>query len=453
MANAMNIEGTLLFEQPFARVPYENYRKVFRATQRALEKELQHVQAAAADLARRADSPQSSSANLAAVEGMIAKVEGLKRKLADLHESAGKPTLAVLRARLTHLDLLPSPGTTPDPAALDRWADTRLERWLVDWALRTGKPRTAAALARERGIGHLVDIELFTDVHRVERALAGESCVEALAWCAENKNALKKMKSTLEFSLRLQEYIELARARRTSAAIAYSRRYLVQWQDTHLAEIKTASGLLAFKPGTRCGPYKRLYDPARWPALVASFRRAAYALHALPSEPLLHLALYAGLASLRLPACRVPANLLPAAEASTNMDIVTEVPPPQRASPSSTASSDSGEHDGGDPMDESEPAEVHQLHQIGNNDCPTCDPSLAVLAQEVPFSHHVNSTIVCAASGRIMDADNGPLCFPSGNVYCREILEEIALQNGGIVKDPRTGHTCAFGDLRKVFIS
>ena len=77
----MNVEGTLLFEQPFARVPYENYRKVFRATQRALEKELQQVQAAAADLARRSESPQSSSSNLAAVEGMIAKVEGLKRKV------------------------------------------------------------------------------------------------------------------------------------------------------------------------------------------------------------------------------------------------------------------------------------------------------------------------------------------------------------------------------------
>lgn len=138
----------------------------------------------------------------------------------------------------------------------EHWADTRLDRWLVDYALRTGKPRTAASLAADRHIEHLVDIELFTDVRRIEQALARGSCTEALAWCAENKSALRKIKSTLEFSLRLQEYIELARARRTTAAIAYSRKHLVPWQDTHLAEIRTASALLAFKEGTKCGPYR-----------------------------------------------------------------------------------------------------------------------------------------------------------------------------------------------------
>lgn len=75
----MNLEGTLLFEQPFARVPYENYRKVFRATQRALEKELGAVQSAAAELARRPQAVQSEA--LAAVDGMILRVEGLKRKV------------------------------------------------------------------------------------------------------------------------------------------------------------------------------------------------------------------------------------------------------------------------------------------------------------------------------------------------------------------------------------
>lgn len=37
-------------------------------------------------------------------------------------------------------------------ADFDRWADTRLDRWLTDWALRSGKERTARKLARTRGI-------------------------------------------------------------------------------------------------------------------------------------------------------------------------------------------------------------------------------------------------------------------------------------------------------------
>ena len=56
-----------------------------------------------------------------------------------------------------------------------------------------------------------------------------------------------------------------------------------------------------------------------------------------------------------------------------------------------------------------------------NRDCPVCDASFRELAKEVPFSHHVNSTIVCRLSGRIMDENNPPMCFPNGYVYSREV--------------------------------
>ena len=107
--------------------------------------------------------------------------------------------------------------------------------------------------------------------------------------------------------------------------------------------------------------------------MVRSFRLAIYNLNTLPTEPLLHLALYAGLVALKLPAC----------------------------------------YD----------------HATKNVDCPVCDGEsgpglsplgLGKLAEEVPFSHHANSTIVCRISGKIMDADNMPMAFPSGHVYSRE---------------------------------
>ncbi len=91
-----------------------------------------------------------------------------------------------------------------------------------------------------------------------------------------------------------------------------------------------------------------------------------YQLNTLSTEPLLHLALYAGLASLKLPAC----------------------------------------YD-------------HTQH---NPDCPVCDPEgLGRLAMEVPWSHHVNSTIVCRLSGKIMNEDNPPMAFPNGYVYSKEV--------------------------------
>lgn len=62
--------------------------------------------------------------------------------------------------------------------------------------------------------------------------------------------------STLEFELRLQEYIELGRTGKTADAMVYAKKHLVSWQETHLAQIMQASALLAFPPNTSCGPYK-----------------------------------------------------------------------------------------------------------------------------------------------------------------------------------------------------
>ncbi|KAJ7741429.1 CTLH/CRA C-terminal to lish motif domain-containing protein [Mycena maculata] len=407
MANKLNVDGILLFEQPFARVPYENYRKVFRTSQRNVERDLKAVQSAATDLAKQSSSGSvNSEAAIQSIDAMITNVENLKRKLSDLHDTAGKPTQDVIRERLQHLATIESIPMANDPE-FGRWADTRLDRWLVDWALRNGKEKTARMIAKEKHIETLVDIELFSDIKRIEDALERHSCTEAIAWCNENKTALRKMKSTLEFDLRLQEYIELSRACKYDEAMEYARKHLAPWKETHMDQIQQATVLLAVRPERAYGRYKRLYDFSRWTVLVQSFRTAIYSLNTLPTEPLLHLSLYAGLASLKLPACF--------------------------------------------------------LHATKNVDCPVCDGEagsgsqglgLGKLAEEVPLSHHANSTIVCYITGKIMDADNMPLAFPdTGYVYSREAMEEMSLKNGGMVTCPRSKATCKFSALRRVYIS
>lgn len=72
-------------------------------------------------------------------------------QLSDLHETAGKPTQDVLRERLQHLATVENLQSASSPE-FDRWADTRLDRWLVDWALRNGKARTARRIAKEKDI-------------------------------------------------------------------------------------------------------------------------------------------------------------------------------------------------------------------------------------------------------------------------------------------------------------
>jgi macrophage erythroblast attacher len=118
-----------------------------------------------------------------------------------------------MKDRLKHLSAVENMQTISDPD-FGRWADTRLDRWLVDWALRKGWEKTAKKIASEKGIEvrrpiygeayfvsidvvieqRLVDIDLYMEIRRIEDALSRHSCVEALTWCNENKAALRKIK-------------------------------------------------------------------------------------------------------------------------------------------------------------------------------------------------------------------------------------------------------------------
>jgi macrophage erythroblast attacher len=91
-------------------------------------------------------------------------------QLSDLHETVGKPTQDVMRERLHHLVAVESLQNTNQPE-FSRWADTRLDRWLVDWCLRTGKDNSAKSIAKAKGIEvrgdlHLAHIQLtlYTDI-------------------------------------------------------------------------------------------------------------------------------------------------------------------------------------------------------------------------------------------------------------------------------------------------
>ncbi len=66
-------------------MPYENYRKVFRTSQKNIEKELGALQSTANDLMKRARAGEGSPEEaLKAVEGMVKRTETLKRKVRPL---------------------------------------------------------------------------------------------------------------------------------------------------------------------------------------------------------------------------------------------------------------------------------------------------------------------------------------------------------------------------------
>jgi macrophage erythroblast attacher len=57
-----------------------------------------------------------------------------------------------------------------------------------------------------------VDLEVFLSAKKVIDGITSRSCARALAWCGENRSRLVRINSTLEFNLRVQEFIELVHA-------------------------------------------------------------------------------------------------------------------------------------------------------------------------------------------------------------------------------------------------
>lgn len=57
----------------------------------------------------------------------------------------------VIRERLQHLGSIEEFDSSSS-TEFARWADVRLDRWLVDWSLRNGKEKTARMIAEQKGI-------------------------------------------------------------------------------------------------------------------------------------------------------------------------------------------------------------------------------------------------------------------------------------------------------------
>jgi macrophage erythroblast attacher len=161
-------------------------------------------------------------------------------------------------------------------------------------------------------------------------------------------------------------------------------------------EIEQASALLAIGPSTQIPIYRALYDLERWSDIRALFRKEIFDLHSIPASPQLISSLKAGLSVLKTPSCTRPLD--------------------------------------------------------ANMNCPVCTPPYSAIAQDLPFSHHENSSIVCRITGEVMDENNPPLILPNGHVYSRLALERMAANLGGQVRCPRTGEAFPLESAKKVFI-
>ncbi|KAL4806011.1 CTLH/CRA C-terminal to lish motif domain-containing protein [Aspergillus unguis] len=396
----LNAENQLLLDQPLLRLPHELARKNLKSVQRLVERERDYVLPALKEAAKSSMSnTQTSDQALASLDAMISRMQGLKRKMETLqHEE--KKIHSQARKRIQHLDELYRIPSLAD-VKYDQWSRVRLDRLVVDQMLRSGYTESAQQLAREKGIEDLVDLGVFVECQRIAQSLRHGETKDALQWCNENKAALKKSQYNLEFELRLQQYIEMIRTRdgtKLGDAMLHARKYLAPYDETQSAEIRRAAGLLAFPPDTIAEPYKSMYASERWVYLSELFIRTHHELLSLPSRPLIHIALSAGLSALKTPACH-------SAYASSS------------SNPLSTTTSV----------------------------CPICSTELNELARNLPYANHTKSSV-----------ENDSIVLPNGRIYGLQRLldmsKKLSSVEAGKVKDPITGEIFDERDLKKVYI-
>jgi macrophage erythroblast attacher len=290
-------------EHPTLKVPYEILNKKFRTAQKTLDREASHVQQAAREIEDTISGGNVKARDITSfLGGMVEKLQVLKRKA---EESISEELAAsnVCKRRLEHLKERETLTTTGNisQGAVNQWRRKRLDRMLVEYFLRNGYYNAAITLAERSDIKDLTNIDIFLTSREVERSLSNHETTKCLLWCHDNKSKLRKLKSNMEFNLRIQEFVELIRTDRRMDAVKHARKHFPSFEDEHLATIQQAMALLAFPVNTEIGPYKALLDETRWDTLIEEFRQENYRLFQLASQSVFTVALQAGLSALKTP--------------------------------------------------------------------------------------------------------------------------------------------------------
>ncbi|KAE8628878.1 hypothetical protein XENTR_v10000269 [Xenopus tropicalis] len=407
-------------EYPTLKVPYETLNKRFRAAQKNIDRETSHVTMVVAELEKTLSSCSAVDSVVSLLDGVVEKLSVLKRKaVIQPHSHIPSPSTMeskvpesitpqwnkavesiqaedesakLCKRRIEHL----KEHSNDQVAAINMWKKKRMDRMMVEHLLRCGYYNTAVKLARQSGIEDLVNIEMFLTAKEVEESLERQETMTCLAWCHDNKSRLRKMKSCLEFSLRIQEFIELIRQNKRLDAVRHARKHFSQAEGSQLDEVRQVMGMLAFPSDTHISPYKDLLDPARWRMLIQQFRYDNYRLHQLGNNSVFTITLQAGLSAIKTPQCY--------------------------------------KEDG----------------TSKNPDCPVCSKSLNKLAQPLPMAHCANSRLVCKISGDVMNENNPPMMLPNGYVYGYNSL--LSIRQDDKVVCPRTKEVFNFSQAEKVYI-
>ncbi|KAM9967814.1 hypothetical protein ACTFIW_001901 [Dictyostelium discoideum] len=391
-SNDCSIIGEIQLERSLLKVPFECINKSFRISQKSIEKEMNNVITQITEINKKRLTISKDDA-INTVDKLLNRVQQLKRKMEDV-KLEEEQQIKKLKSRLSHLNIATNCQNQKDHREI--FNNTRINRILIDYFLREGYYDSAIEFSNQLKIKDFVDIEIFLSSKKVVEGLNKFDCTEALNWCNENKSKLKKINSTLEFNLRIQEFIELVRLGKMMQAIAYAKVHISPNSSTNMKEIQRVAATLVFKKDTTCDRYKKLFDSKKWSELICQFKNDNFQLHSLSTKSMLDISLQSGLSVLKTSSCGNESTF--------------------------------------------------------NVNCPLCDPSFRALATSLPVSLQSHSSLVCRITGEIMNEDNYPMVLPNGNVFSKRAIIDMYKKQDKII-DPRSGNEYKLEDLKRAYIS
>uniref|UniRef100_A0A9J2PCD7 E3 ubiquitin-protein transferase MAEA n=1 Tax=Ascaris lumbricoides TaxID=6252 RepID=A0A9J2PCD7_ASCLU len=374
------IDEITALEYTSLKVPYELLNKRFRTAQKSLDRHNFRVREASNELTK-----------VVAAEKIAPQTQTIMERLDALQESFGQVVAdemsmaKLLESRINYLKearvqrKMTFKANTNDSWKREAWRHQRIDRLIIDHLLRSGYFETAQKLAEQSDVEVMCNKSIFMIAKQVEDSLSRHETDRCLEWIMDNKSKLRRMKSSLEVALRIQECIELVKNGQRMQAVLYTQKHFSTLPpELWTGAVLKVMGLIGFGHTYGIESYKALCSDDKWDALIELFRQENARIFQLMEHSSFNACLCMGMSAMKTPHCR---------------------PDP-------------------------------------TSRCPLCHPEINELAEDLPFAHTTNSRLVCPYSGEPLDENNPPFMLPNGRVYGERSIEKLCKDNQ--IECPRT---------------
>jgi len=175
-----------------------------------------------------------------------------------------------------------------------------LNEVILQHLYRQGHLNISELLAQESGIHeYKSQKEPFLELNRILEALRNRDLKPALAWAADNRQALNAQKSSLELQLHKLKFVDLLLKGNRIDVIVYARTIFPEFVHGQEKEVQSLMGAVMYAGSDLSNsPYAHLLDPCHWSEIEDIFLRDACTLMGLSIESPLAVAVNAGCGAL-----------------------------------------------------------------------------------------------------------------------------------------------------------